>query len=328
MFALVFSGQGSQKDGMIQDIAGHTQGLVEEILAEAEKSIGIMAARACLAPNIENAPNYDVQCALLFAGLLHHKIVSQAGVVPDMVSGHSFGEYAALVVCGALDMGTAFEIVFRRGWITERAAIETDGKMAAIIGLDSETVEYICHEVSSEFSTIVVAANYNSLNQTVVSGEKLAVDTVCQIAKGKDARVIGLKVSGAFHSPLMNKAAKEMRIELEKIEFQSCRIPFYSSTTGQVVENPSDLKQILTDQLNQPTQWIKTVQSMMKAGATDFCEIGPGTALKGFCRKIQQICQTCGKKEGIPRTDNGLRYGIHCDECAGNLVSNCRQQSW
>ena len=329
--SFLFSGQGSQKSGIIQEIAGDNKAAQDEIMSYAEQALGKSVAYACLSHNAMTATNDVAQCATLFADLLHYRLVLEAGIVPYQVSGLSIGEWPALVAAGALSAVKAFELVFRRGLITEITSTRRNGAMAAIIGLNCDQVESICvlAKETSDKGKVLVLANYNTAHEIVISGDKLLVEQAAAMAKEAGARrVVPLPINGGFHSSLMDDAALLMTESLQGVKFQPLTTPFYSSTWGRRVDDPSMIRAMLCAQLNSSTYMSKTIQAMRRDGATDFCEIGPGTSLVGFARRSFNICETCGIREGEPRVDNNLPYGTHCDKCAEALVTTARERSW
>lgn len=287
--AFVCSGQGSQRNGMIQEIAGADQALLDELRTEAGDSITEPVVDAWLNPEIKNAPNSIVQGAIFFATMLHFRAAMKSGADPTAVSGLSFGTYAAAVISGALDLGTAFWLVLQRGLITERIAAQDGGGLAAISGrFDLDAVTRHCSYGLKGTNELATVANINSPRQIVISGNEEGLLAMESWASANGLAFKRLCIHGAFHSPLMNAAAYEMALSLESVVFSPFKLPFYCSVTGKLVTNPEDLRQILADQINRPCNWIETTEAMLNDGIDQFCEIGPGKALVGFCRDIER----------------------------------------
>ena len=206
---------------------------------------------------------------------------------PDMVGGHSLGEFSALVAAGALSFEDGLRLVHARALAMQKACEVAPGTMAAIIALPDDTIEGICSEVSAEGNGVVVPANYNCPGQLVISGNVEAVNAACDKLKAAGAkRALVLPVGGAFHSPLMQPAAEELQKAIEEVEFKTPRCPIYQNVDAQAHTNASEIKQNLMAQLTASVKWTQEVNNMIEAGATDFTECGPGKALQGMIAKI------------------------------------------
>jgi [acyl-carrier-protein] S-malonyltransferase len=236
----------------------------------------------------------NAQPALLTisVALLHALEERYGGPLPSplMVAGHSLGEYSALVAAGALDFATAVCLVRRRG---ELMAEAHEGSMAAVIGLSEDALDQVCREVSDSLSShpetvsTVVVANYNAPDQLVISGSTLAVEHAGQLARTRGAkRVLPLKVSAAFHSPLMIQAAEGMARAIEAVAVRDLRVPLIANVTAEALLTAGDVRREVVAQVVAPVRWIASVQRMAHAGATAFLEIGPGKALSGLIRRI------------------------------------------
>lgn len=205
---------------------------------------------------------------------------------PDMVAGHSLGEFSAITAAGALDFEDGLKLVSIRATAMQRACQEVPGTMAAILMLSPEIIDRICTEISEVTGETVVAANYNCEGQIVISGSKAAVEAAC--ARCRDAgarRALPLPVGGAFHSPLMAPARAELAEAIEKTTFHTPICPVYQNVTGTAATDPKDLKDNLLIQLTAPVRWSQSIGNMMKDGATAFIEVGPGKVLQGLARK-------------------------------------------
>ena len=206
---------------------------------------------------------------------------------PDMVGGHSLGEFSALVAAGALDFEDGLKLVYARAQAMQKACEAAPGTMAAIIGLPDETVEEVCNEITSQGNGVVVPANYNCPGQLVISGNVDAVNAACEKLKEAGAkRALVLPVGGAFHSPLMKPAKDELQTAIEATEFHTPRCPIYQNVDGKAHTDAADIKQNLIAQLTSSVRWTQEVNNMLEAGAVDFTECGPGKALQGMIAKI------------------------------------------
>jgi [acyl-carrier-protein] S-malonyltransferase len=205
------------------------------------------------------------------------------GLGAEMVAGHSLGEFSALVANGVLSFDDGLKLVFERAKAMQEACDANPSSMAAILGLEDAKVEEICAQISG----IVVPANYNCPGQLVISGETPAVEEACIKLKEAGAkRALLLPVNGAFHSPLMQPAQERLAAAIEKTKFRKATIPVYQNITTTAVINPEEIKQNLIAQLTGPVKWTQSVQNMIKDGASNFVEVGPGKTLQGLIKKI------------------------------------------
>jgi [acyl-carrier-protein] S-malonyltransferase len=285
--AFCFPGQGSLESGMGRDIA--------EAVPEALDVLELASAAARLdlvhltfeAPEAELVETEVQQPALVATSLAVLAAIRKRGIKPDFVVGHSVGEFAALAAAGAMRIEEAIALVRERGLAMAEAARRNPGSMAAILGLDDETVERICRRILN-----VWPANYNCPGQVVVSGENLAVDEACEAATDEGARrAVKLRVSGAFHSPLVARAADRLRPALDKVKFNEPSAPFMSTVTARV-ENAKRMAPLLVEQLTAPVRFTQAAQSLMKEGANTFVEIGPGNVLSGLVKRIDRSVKT------------------------------------
>jgi [acyl-carrier-protein] S-malonyltransferase len=204
---------------------------------------------------------------------------------PDMVAGHSLGEFSALVAAGAMDFEDGLKLVSARAMAMQKACELTPSTMAAVLGLDDETVERVCAEIEG----IVVAANYNCPGQLVISGDIKAVDDACEKLKAAGAkRALRLPVGGAFHSPLMEPARAELETAIENTNFNSPKCPVYQNVDAMPHSDCETIKQNLIKQLTAPVRWTQIIQNMLLNGAADFVELGPGNVLQGLIKKISK----------------------------------------
>jgi [acyl-carrier-protein] S-malonyltransferase len=284
MNAFVFPGQGSQKVGMGQALH-EERTAARDLFNRANTVLGYDLARLCFdGPEEELTDTLHAQPALLTVDLVAHEAALAKGVEPQMVAGHSLGEYAALVAAGALEFEDALRLVQRRAQLMAAAPA---GKMAAIIGLPDAELDRVLEESQSE--GLVVAANFNSPGQVVVSGAAGGVEAAMQAAKAHGAKMaVALPVSGAFHSPLLREAGDEMSQLIDAAPFRTARIAVYQNTTAQAATAPDELKAALKGQMTGPVRWTETIQNMIGAGATHFYELGPGKVLAGLIKRIDK----------------------------------------
>lgn len=290
MKAFVFPGQGSQFPGMCKDLYdAHAE--AREMCQAADKLLGFSLTEVMFNGTAEDLKQTKVTQPAVFL----HSVVSQRLMTiekPDMVAGHSLGEFSALVACGALRFEDALLLVSARAQAMQAACEANPGTMAAVLGLPDEKVVEICDQITNDKSQItndhvVVAANFNCPGQIVISGEVEAVDAACVTLKEAGARrALRLPVGGAFHSPLMAPAAEALAEAIKKTEFHKPFCPIYQNVTAQASVEPEIIRENLLKQLTAPVRWTQSVQNMIADGADSFFEFGPGDVLKGLIRKI------------------------------------------
>jgi [acyl-carrier-protein] S-malonyltransferase len=282
MKAYVFPGQGAQFSGMGLDLYENST-LAKEYFDEANKILGFRITEVMFRGSDEDLKQTRVTQPAIF---LHSVILAKTlgdSFKPDMVAGHSLGEFSALVANGTLDFSSALSLVFKRALAMQKACELQESTMAAVLGLEDSIVEDICAETPG----IVVAANYNCPGQLVISGELEAVKLACETLKTKGAkRALLLPVGGAFHSPLMEPAREELAAAIEQTNFHQPFCPVYQNVTATAVTDPLAIKKNLIAQLTAPVKWTQTVKQMVADGATSFYEIGPGKVLQGLVKKI------------------------------------------
>ncbi|GAB2483497.1 ACP S-malonyltransferase [Alkalibacterium psychrotolerans] len=282
----VFSGQGAQYTGMGKEFYD-SYAAVRETFEEASDAIGHDLVKICFED--ANAIHFTpyTQPAILTVSHAIEKVVVDEGVHSDRLAGLSLGEYTALVSGGALSFSDAVKLVHTRGTLMENAVPDGQGKMAAVIGLESSLVEKLCEEVSS--SHYVALANYNTPNQLVVSGSAAGVDKVAELASKADAKkVVELKVSGPFHSMMLESAAEEFAEELETVVFSEMKKPVYSNVTAQTYPDKSAIPELLTKQMVSSVRFEQMIRQMIADGAESFIEIGPGKTLRSFIKAIDR----------------------------------------
>ena len=279
--AYIFPGQGSQFPGMAKELY-ETNPAAREMLERANEILGFRITDIMFEGTAEELKETKVTQPAIF---LHSVVLAKClpDFEPEMVAGHSLGEFSALVAAGAIDFEEGLKLVSIRAQAMQKACEMNPGAMAAVLMLDSETIERICEETEG----IVVAANYNCEGQVVISGEKTAVETACIRLKEAGARrALPLPVGGAFHSPLMEPARAELAEGIEKAVFKTPICPVYQNVTAQSSTDPTEIKANLLSQLTSPVRWTQSVQNMIADGADTFIELGPGKVLQGLVAKI------------------------------------------
>jgi [acyl-carrier-protein] S-malonyltransferase len=301
--AFCFPGQGSLEVGMGREIARAVPEAMD-VYRRASEASGLDLLRLCFEAPEEELVRTDVQQpALVATSLAVLAALRTNGYKPDFVVGHSVGEFAALAAAGALETEDAIALVRERGLAMAEAARENPGSMAAILGLDDETVERICRRILG-----VWPANYNCPGQVVISGENPAVDEACLTATDEGARrAVKLRVSGAFHSPLVAKAADRFRPALDKVKFNEPVAPFMSTVTARL-ENAKRMGPLLVEQLTAPVRFTHAAQALMKEGVSTFVEVGPGNVLSGLVKRIDRSVKTINVNtpRGLDRLEETL----------------------
>ena len=279
--AYVFPGQGSQFPGMAKALYdGNAKG--KELLEKANDILGFRITDIMFEGTPDDLKATRVTQPAIF---LHSVVLAKCyeGFRPDMVAGHSLGEFSALAAAEAISFEDALRLVYIRATQMQRCCEKVKGTMAAIVGLPDEKVEEICASCEG----LVIPANYNCIGQVVISGEKAAVEQACEKAKTEGARrALPLAVSGAFHSPLMEPARVELGKAIEETKIVTPICPIYQNVSAQAVTDPETIKKNLLAQLTSPVRWTQSVRNMLADGADYFMEIGPGTVLQGLVKRI------------------------------------------
>jgi [acyl-carrier-protein] S-malonyltransferase len=285
--AFCFPGQGSVEVGMGRDVAEAVPAAME-VFERASEASGLDLRRLCFEGPIETLTETELQQpALVATSLAVLAAIREQGIEPDYVVGHSVGEFAALAAAGAMTLEEAIELVRERGLAMAEAARERPGSMAAVLGLDDEVVENLCRKILG-----VWPANYNCPGQIVVSGEDSAVEELSAEAQSLGARrAIKLKVSGAFHSPLVASAAKRLKPAIERVAFRETTAPFMSTVTAKV-EPAQRLGGLLVDQLTAPVRFTQSASGLIGEGVKTFVEVGPGNVLSGLVKRIDRSVKT------------------------------------
>lgn len=281
--AYVFPGQGSQFPGMAKTLY-ETNETARAMLDRANEILGFRITDIMFEGTAEDLKQTKVTQPAIF---LHSVVLAKClpDFAPDMVAGHSLGEFSALVASGAMDFEEGLRLVSIRAQAMQKACEANPGIMAAVLALPTEKIEEIC----SECNGIVVAANYNCDGQVVISGEKEAVEAACVKMKEAGAkRALPLPVGGAFHSPLMESARAELAEGIEKAVFKTPVCPVYQNVTAKATSDPEEIKANLLAQLTSPVRWTQSIRSMLQDGGDHFIELGPGKVLQGLIAKIAE----------------------------------------
>ena len=288
MKAYIFPGQGAQYPGMGKELFDN-QPSARDYFLQANEVLGFSITEAMFEGNEESLKQTKVTQPAIF---LHSVIAAliQSDFAPDMVAGHSLGEFSALVASGALRFEDGLRLVYQRALAMQRACETNPSTMAAVLGLEDAVVEDVCSNVKGE---VVVPANYNSPGQVVISGSYAGVEKASEQLKAKGAkRVVPLAVGGAFHSPLMQPAQDELAEAIRNTNFQAPRCPIFQNVNARSTTDVEVIQTNLIDQLTAPVRWAQSVSAMIDAGATTFAECGPGKVLLGLVKKIDRTVVT------------------------------------
>ena len=281
MTAFVFPGQGAQFSGMAKDLYDNYS-LARELMSHANEVLGFSLTDVMFEGSDEDLRQTRVtQPAVFLHSVVACRLMNSRR--PDMVAGHSLGEFSALVIAGALDMGDGLRLVSQRAQAMQEACEIQTGTMAAVLGMADEKVAEVCNSIDD----VVVAANFNCPGQVVISGSLSGVEQACKALKEAGAkRALKLPVGGAFHSPLMQPAAERLKAAIMETKFYTPEFPIYQNVSARAETDKHVIQQHLLEQLTAPVRWTQSVQQMIADGATTFYEFGPGDVLKGLIRKI------------------------------------------
>lgn len=287
MKAFIFTGQGAQFSGMGKDLYENSP-IAKEYFDKANEILGFCITDIMFNGSDEELKQTRVTQPAVFLHSVIQTIVMGEEFRPDMVAGHSLGEFSALTAAGALSFEDGLKLVYKRAIAMQKACEATSSTMAAVLGLDDETVERVCREVSDQ-GNIVIAANYNCPGQVVISGSIEGVGQACEKLKEAGAkRALPLNVSGAFHSPFMQPAQEELEEAINATTFNTPRCPVYQNVDAKPHRCPDEIKKNLISQLTSPVRWTPTIINMINDGAEEFTECGPGTVQQGLISKIKK----------------------------------------
>jgi len=290
MKAYIFPGQGAQFTGMGLDLYENSP-LAQGLFEQANQILGFPITDIMFEGTAEQLKETKVTQPAIF---LHSVILAKTlgtNFKPEMVAGHSLGEFSALVANGVLSFEDGLKLVSKRAMAMQKACEAQESTMAAVLGLEDVVVEEICENIDG----VVVAANYNCPGQLVISGETSAIDKACEVLKEKGAkRALKLPVGGAFHSPLMEPAREELAAAINNTTFNEPICPVYQNVVAKAVDNADEIKENLIAQLTAPVRWTQTIQQMIADGGTEFIEVGPGKVLQGLMRKIDRNVAASG----------------------------------
>ncbi|MCG3164942.1 MAG: Malonyl CoA-acyl carrier protein transacylase [Bacteroidia bacterium] len=285
MKAYIFPGQGSQFSGMAKDIYERSAE-AKQLFERANELLGFRITEIMFSGTDEELKQTNVTQPAIF---LHSVILAKTlgeNFQPQMVAGHSLGEFSALTAIGVLSFEDGLTLVSKRAKAMQKACEDTPSTMAAILGLEDEVVEKICAEITEE---VVVPANYNSPGQLVISGSLKGIEIACEKLKAAGAkRALVLNVGGAFHSPLMQPAKDELQQAIESTVFNTPPCPVYQNVSAAPIANASHIKANLILQLTAPVKWTQTMKQMLADGASSFTEVGPGAVLQGLVKKVNR----------------------------------------
>jgi len=287
MKAYIFPGQGAQYTGMGLDLY-EKYPIAQELFEKANSILGFSITDIMFEGTAEDLKETKVtQPAIFLYSVILSKVLGE-NFKPEMVAGHSLGEFSALVASQVLSFEDGLKLVSKRALAMQKACELKPSTMAAVLGLEDKVVEDVCKEING----VVVPANYNCPGQLVISGDVEAINKACELLKEKGAkRALVLNVGGAFHSPLMEPAREELELAIQETEFNNPICPIYQNVIAKAVINPAEIKQNLIAQLTAPVKWAQTIQQMIADGGSEFIEVGPGKVLQGLMRKIDRSVQ-------------------------------------
>ncbi len=291
MKGFIFPGQGAQHVGMTKDLYESFSSAKQKFETANDILEYDLAAFCFEGPEDKLKQTYITQPAIFVHSCIVAELLAERGLEPDVVAGHSLGEYSAIVAAKALDFESALRLVKIRSQAMQDAGEKEPGTMAALLGLSTEAVTEVCEKAAS--AGVVTAANFNAPGQVVISGEEKGIAAAIELAKEAGARkAVQLVVGGAFHSPLMKGAQEKLHQALEEADFNDARVPVFQNSTATAVTDSGELKANLDAQLTSPVRWVECIEGMVERGVEQFWEPGPGKVLSGLLRRINRSMQS------------------------------------
>lgn len=291
MKAYVFPGQGSQSEGMGKELYENSA-LAKDLFEQANDLLGWRITDVMFEGTKEDLTQTKVTQPAVFLESIVRAKMAGSDFQPAAVAGHSLGEFTALAAAGALSFESALRLVSQRAFAMQKACEMADSTMAAVLGMEDAAIEEVVNGIEGE---VVVAANYNSPGQLVISGSRAGIDlAVARLTEAGAKRVIVLPVGGAFHSPLMQPAQDELAQAIQATDFRTPICPVYQNVNAQPVTDPEEIRRNLVAQLTAPVRWTQTVENMIANGITEFVEVGAGSVLRGMIKKINREVLTSG----------------------------------
>ncbi len=305
--AFIFPGQGSQSVGMGKELYERFPA-AKAVFDAADAALGFSITDLCFnGPEEELRKTFNTQPAILTVSIACYEVLKEHGIVPKIVAGHSLGEYSALVAAGTLSFSDAVQLVRKRGQFMQDAVPLGEGSMAAVLGLERQTVVEICQKAQEEFGA-VQAVNFNCPGQIVIAGKKEAVEKAAEMLKAAGAkRAIMLPVSAPFHSTLMKPAAERLEAELKTITANDALIPVVANVNGQIITNGQEIKVSLVKQADSPVEWEECIAEIVKYGANTLVEVGPGKVLTALTKKITKDVESLNV-EDLASLEKNLDY--------------------